>query len=373
MVAHTVRVLIFVLFPLLVWGQSLNLSVSPPTNNNNPSTFLLTGGEVELSSNAIRFLDTGTTFSNYDAIGISRDYSVVSILERTGERGKVTVLNSRGMKLNSFSTVVLSNDDPSLNLYPTNNGNILLRDNISNFTFYSSGKIATSMSSSSQSKDGEKISQVAMSDDQKTVIIYSPKIKRDSNFGSKAQLKMSDGSFKDIFFSSDRYMKTMNVSDDGNMVVAITAKSGTDDQAVILDKYGNKLTTISADENLRNAVFSAENEYVTVYSTGRVMVYSVPDGNSLGATSFSSSVFLAEYFPEDNLILALTGNYAERARVLNNVEFRAVNLKQRSITSKEFSGSLGFIDNINASFDRSGPNEYQLMGSSKRIQIKTNF
>ncbi len=373
MVAHTVRVLMFVLLPLLVWGQSLNLSVSAPTSNNNPSTFLLDNGKVDISSNTIRFFESGTTI-NYDAVGISPDYSIVSILQRTGDRGKITVLNSKGSKLNAFSTVMLSDDDPSLSVYPANNGDVLLRDNISNFTFYKrGGNIATNMSSSSQSEQGEKISQVAMSDNRKTVVVYSPKIKRDSNFGSKAQLKMSDGSFKEIFFSSDRFLKEVNVSDDGNMIAAITAKSGTNDQALIMDKYGNELNTISTDEDLVNVTFSSDNEYVTLYSTGRVMVHSVLDGNSLGATSFGSSIFLADFFPEDNLILALTGSYSATSGVLSNVEFRAVNLKKRSITSEELSGSLGFSDAIKANFNRTSSNEYQLMGGSKRVQIQANF
>jgi hypothetical protein len=259
-------------------------------------------------------------------------------------------------------------------VYPANNGGVLLRDNISNFTFYErEGRIAKSMSSSSQSKQGEQISQVAMSDDRKTVVIYTPKIKRGSHFASKAQLKMANGNFKDIFYSSDRFIKAVAVSDDGNMISVITAKGGTDDQAVIMDKYGNKLHTISADENLVNATFSSDNEYMTLYATGRVMVHSVADGNSLGATSFGSSVFLADYYPEDNLILALTGNYAEDSGVLRNVEFRAINLEQRSITSEEFSSSLGFTEMIKPKFNRSSTNSYELIGGNKRVRIEANF
>lgn len=373
MVAHFARILFLVLFPLVLWGQSLELSVSGPTQNNTPSTFLLENGEVTINSTTVEFLNSGATH-NYDAIGVSPDLSVVAILSRKQDRGEISVLDSEGTALNTYSTVMLSDDDPSLAVYPLNNGSALLQDNITNFTFYDVfGEVSTSTSSSGQSDEGEMISEISMDPNGKTVIIYSPKIKRDSDFGSNAQLKITNGKFEDIFYSSDRFIKNVNVSDDGNMIAIITAQSGSNDQAVIMDKYGNELQTLSTDENLLGASFSSDNEFVSLYADGRVMVHSVLDGSSLGATSFNSTVFLADYFPEDNVILALTGTYSEGAGVLNNVEFRAIHLEKRSITSESFSGSLGFTAAITPKLNRLSANEYKLSGASKEVRIEANF
>lgn len=374
MVASILRILIFVLFPSFVLAQSMDLSVPSPTNNNDSSTFLVEEGEVTIRSNSIRFLNSGKRVSGYDAFGISPDYSVVSLLERTGESGELIVLNSSGDTLNTYSTVSLGEDDPSLGVYPSERGNVLLRDKITNFTFYDTfGEILTNMSSSSQSEEGEAISEVKMNPTGKTVVIYNPKIKRDNNLGSKIQVKKSDNSFKEIFYSSDRFLKDITIADDGNIIVGITAQEGTDDEVIVMDKYGEVFNRISVEESLVGASLSSDNEYLSLYSPGRVMVRSTLNGESKGATSSRSTVFFADYFPEDNIILVLTGSYSEQAGVLNNVEFRAVDLEKRKITSEEFSGSLGFNKAMEPRFERVSSNQYQLLGASKRVKVGVDF
>lgn len=374
MVAYCARILILVLFPSILLGQSLDLSVLSPTKNNSPSTFLLESGEVSIRSNGIRFLSTGNTLTGYEALGVAPDHSIVSVLNQQGDAGQIVVLNSKGDTLNAFSTGRLSRRDPSLAVYPFNNGSVLFQDNIANFTLYNTlGDIAFSLSSSSQTKGGEAISKVAGSPCGKTLVVYNPKIKRGNRLGSKAQVKMTGGEFKNIFQSLERYIKDLSVSDDGNIVTVITAKEGTDDRVIIMDKYGNRLNTISTDEDLIGTSLSGDNEYISLYAGGRVMVHSMLDGERVGATSFRSPVFIADYFPEDNLILALTGSYSEDSGVLNNVEFRAVDLKQREITSEEFTSSLGFSKAISPKFIRLSSGEYRLVGGSKRVRIRSRF
>ncbi|WP_138430225.1 hypothetical protein [Fodinibius saliphilus] len=374
MVTHIFRALILLLLPVTVFGQSLDLSVVPPTTNNSTSTFLLDDSEVVINSTAIRFLESGTTINSYEVLGVSPANTIISVLKRSGEKGQISVYSPDGEKLDEFSSIILGDNDPSIAVYPADNGDVLLRDNIANFTFYGrSGNISDNMSSSSQSKQGEQISEVAISNDQKTMIIYSPKIKRDNNFASQVKLKMANGRFRDIHYSSDRYIKSLELSDDGNVMAVITAKQGSDDQAIIMDRFGNELNTITTDKNLIGASFSADHEFITLYSGGRVMVHNVLSGESLGATSFRSPVFLADYFAEDNLILAVTGNYTTTAGVLSNVEFRGINLKKRSITTEEFGSSVGFLKASDASIERLSADNYQLNGGSKRVRIKADF
>lgn len=374
MVAFALRVLLIVLFPSLLFAQSVSLSASSATQGNDASTFLLDDNEVMITSDRIRFAGSGKTITNFVDASVSADESIVSILQQSGKDGTISVYNARGKLLTSFSTVILSSDDPSKAIYPANNGHVLLRDNITNFTFYNKvGKITASMSSSSQSRDGEKISQVATNKDQSSTVIYSPKIKRGSNFGSKAYYKQAGNNFKNIFSSRDRYLKDVTISEKSDLVVLITAKSGTQDQAVIMDIYGNVLNTISVDDDLEAASLSADLNFVTLYSSTRVMVYSIPEASKIGSTSLDNTVFLADYFPEDNLILALTGNYSAGSGVMSDLSFEAINLEQRSITSEELSGSVGFSEAITPKLIRVSVGNYELKGGSKEISIETNF
>ena len=372
MVAKMFRILVIFLLPSVALGQSLNLSVAEQTAGNNRSTFMLGNSKVTFGSQSVRFLDSDTE-QNYDAVGVSSDNTIISTLTWNDQEGEISLYSPEGEKLNAFSTISLA-DEASFGLYPFNNGNTLLRDKIANFTFYDSfGEIVTSMSSSSQSTQGEAISEVAISAAGNTIVIYNPKIKRNGELGSKAQVRTGVKEFEDIFFSSDRYLKNITISKEGSFIAAITAKQGTDDRVLIMDKYGNELNTISAEEDLKDARFTDDLEQITIYSGGRVMVYNTLSGESLGATSFSAPIMIADYFPEDNLILALTGNYSERSGTLNGIEFRAVNLRQRSIASQQFSGALGLNEAIELRLIRSTGNSYMLKGANKDILIRANF
>ncbi len=374
MVAKTLRILFLFLFPSLVLGQSIELSVSPATSDNNPSTFTLQGDEVTITESNIRFATSGNSITSYKAVGISPDETLLSILKRESGKSKMTVYNTKGQTLMSYSGSQIGAEDPSLSIYPFNNGNLILRENITHFTFYDTlGDIFKTVSNSSGSEQGETISKVVMNPSGQTVVLYNPKIKRGSQLGSKAQVMTAAKDFSNILYSKDRYIKNITVSADGNMIVAITAKSGTEDQVQIMDKFGNNLNTITTDESLTDASLSADLEYVTLYSEQRVMVYSTLDGDSQGATSFRSPVFLADYFPKDNVLLALTGSYSEGSGIIRNASFRAINLEQRSITSKEFSSSLGFSKALTPRFVRTAKGTYRLEGASKQIEIETSF
>lgn len=366
------KILLFLLFPSMALGQSLNISVAEHTADNNISTFTLGNSRVTFGSQSIRFLDSGREQS-FDALGVSSDNNIISTLTWKNQEGEIVLYNPQGKKLTSFSTISLA-DKASFGLYPFSNGHTLLRDKIANFTFYDSfGEIVTSMSSSSQSTEGEAISELATSESGNTVVIYNPKIKRNGELGSKAQVRTGPKQFEDIFFSSDRYLKNVTVSKDGRLIAVITAKQGSDDKVLIMDQYGNELNTIKAEEDLKGVNFTDDLEQVTIYSGGRVMVYNTLSGESLGATSFRSPIMIADYFSDDHLILALTGNYFDRSGRLSNIEFRAINLKQRSIASQNFSGTLGLSQAINLQFIRNSLNSYTLTGANKMIDIRAYF
>lgn len=373
MFATLLRTIIFLLFPAVLFGQSLTISEAQETSGNGASTFLLNEGQLSIDNQTIQFSETNDPVS-YDVFGVSTDRSLVAVLQWNGqEEGEISLFNSRGNELISYETISIS-DEASFGLYPFSNGNAILRDKIANFTFYDSfGEIVTSMSSSSQSEEGEAISEIATSKNGQTVVVYNPKIKRNGQLGSKAQVRSAEEEFTDIYGSSDRYLKNVTVSDDGSLIAVITASQGSDDEVLVMDKYGNEINSFAAEEDLQGVVFSDGLDYLTLYSGGRVMVYSTVDGESLGATSIRSPIKVANYFPEDNTVLVLTGNYSDQTGTLNGAAFRAINLQQRSIASEEFSTPLGFNDSIDAEIIRNSASSYTLKGASKELNISVNF
>ncbi len=91
MVANFLKFILIFCFPIVTVGQSLNLSIDSETNGNDTSTFLLDEGKVSFNSQSIRFLNSGAE-EYYDAVGVSPDKSLVSILSWNGEQGKVLLL-----------------------------------------------------------------------------------------------------------------------------------------------------------------------------------------------------------------------------------------------------------------------------------------
>ena len=372
MITKLLKLVLILCFPAATLAQSLNVSVDSETSKHGTSTFLLKKGKVTFNSQAVRFQTSGTEVP-FKSVGISADKSVVSILSWKGEEGEVSLYNSQGKKLFDYQSITLA-DEASFGIYPFGNGNSIVRDKIANFTFYDTfGEIITNISNSSQSEGGEAISEVASSESGETVVLYNPQIKRNGTLGSKAQVRIGPEQFEDIYFSGDRYLKDVTVSDDGSLISLITAREGTSDQVEIVDKFGNELNTISADEDLKGVNFTKNLKQLTIYSGGRVMVHNTLNGESLGATSMRSPVIVANYFPEDNLILVLTGNFSERSAILNSVNFRAINLEQRSITSQKISTALGISNAIDVEFKRNGANSFTLEGANKKVNIRANF
>jgi hypothetical protein len=214
---------------------------------------------------------------------------------------------------------------------------------------------------------------MAMSPNRETVVIYTPKIRRNGKLGSKAEVMLSNGDFETIYFSNDRILNYLGISETGNLVAAISSAQGGDNQVLIMDKFGNELNTITSRENLIGASFSDNGEFITLYSDQRVLVFATMTGERLGSTSFRSPVLVADYFPEDDVILTLSGDYYESTGIINNAEFRAVDLEQRELASQEFSGALGFNHTMKPKFIRTGNGEYKLMGANKRVTISVNF
>ena len=370
------KFILFLLLPAVGSAQSLTLSIDNSTAGNGYSTYRLGESNVTFSRNSIRFGESRAEFSDFMTFGVTPDLTSVGILQNTVDGAKAYVLDAAGDTLAAYPTISLNYDDPSLAIYPLNSGAALIRNNIANFTLYNSlGTIVSSGSGSSQSEEGESISEVAMDANGKTILIYVPKIKQNGGgaVGSKANLLLDNNSTESIFYSDSREIAYGGVSDNGQFVVLITAAAGTDDRVRIMDRYGNDLNTITTDEDLSAAELTSDGRFIMVRSSSRVLVFSTMGGERLGSTSFRSTLLTARYFPEEGIILGITGNRVQNTEVASEIEFHAIHIERREIARRELDGGLGVSPKIGLILERTGAGRYRMLGASKVITLHASF
>jgi hypothetical protein len=361
--------------PLGLLGQSLHFSTEGKTANNNPTVFSLSDdNKVEIRSNSITFMDSGKSLSSHLAAGFSPDRSIVGVLNSSGEQAEISLLSASGDTLNSYSSISIKSNDPSLDVYPLNSGALLLRSNIMNFAMYDGyGNTGTTITSGSNSEEGETISEVRSSTDGATTIIFTPKIKRGEQLGSKVDLLDMDNQLVRIFEHQERFIKELQVSEDGKWITIITGADGTNDRVLVMDRYGNEIGSFSPEEELEGAELSRDASHITLFSSKRVRVYNVLSGERLGSTSIQDPAFYADFFPEDQMILILSGDYSDTSGILNSAEIKAVDLARRDIVSNSLSEALGFYEGFEIDIIRLSSNQYKLKGANKELTINVSF
>lgn len=355
-------------------AQSFTVKTVDNTARNGTDIFNLAQGKVSFQGAGIQFISGNNTVANYRAYGVSGERNLLAFLKGSSENTTVTMVNSLGNTLNEFDAVTIPAGDPSAAVYPSNPGEVLVRSNIAGFHFYDTfGELITNVSSSSQSEGGESISEAAMSGDGETVVLYTPKIKRDGQLGSQVQYVDRSMNLQSMYFSTERYIKTLKVACNGQFVIFVTASEGTQDRIHITDRYGNELSTFSTDEELIGIGLSEEAQTVTAYSERRVLILDALSGERMAGTSFRSDLITVDYFAEDNTIVALTGSYNAESGIADNLDVHAIDIERRAVERKAYEGSIGLNEVIGYGFTRLGSYHYKLEGASKHLDLLVSF
>lgn len=356
--------------------QSMSIQAIGGSANNNVSTFSMEGGEVRFGSGQVSFRESASALTAFRDVDVSPDYALLAALKQGagGSGSRTLILHPSGDTLSAYDAVNLSAGDPSVGVYVSSNGRVLVRDNIANFNFYNPmGMHIANVSGSSESKGGETISEVAADPAWKTVVLYVPKIKRGDAVGSQVQVLNKQNRLHSIFNSGQRSIKAAEVTDNGQFVMLLTEQSGTDNRIHIMDRFGNDLNTITSDEPLSGARLSDDGAWITAYSQSRVLVLNALTGERLGSTSLRSPIVEAAYFPEDEVILAMTGDYSEGTGIVNNTEFHAIDLGQRKVQRQEYGAALGLNEAVDFGFVRNGRHDYRLTGTSRTLRIRVSL
>src|SRR5699024_5662527 len=196
------------------------------------------------------------------------------------------------------------------------------------------------------------VTEVVMSPGRQTVVLYTPKIKRAHTLGSKAELLTVNQELRRIFESDNRYLKSVGISGDGNILALLTAAEDSKDRVLILDKFGNNIRRLAAVEDLTGIRLSDSGRYVTLASENRVRVYNTENGDRVGSTRVRDPVYLADYFPDDELLLILSGRYSAESKILSGSKVKAVSFELGKIISRDGPASLQFHEAFSAEFHR---------------------
>lgn len=344
---------------LTIQAQSLSISESRATSGLSTDQFLIAGHILNISNGI------PGSFS----IPVTGDVNALTAMSGTLSQESITIFSGSSSKLITESYT--RDDDSSLKLYVKANGAFILRENIANFLFYGTdGRVKQSISNSSQSQDGESISELAADPAFKTVVLYNPKILRGGKEGSRARVVNQNYTTTNVFYNESRVIRFIKVSDDGQFLAIATYDDNSEDEVTITDRFGNELNTLSFDQNILDVNFTPDGRYLTIRSNGRAAVHSVITGERTGSTSFRSTLHFADYIPQDNMIIALTGD--KTGSVINDVEVHAVNVSARSIDRQSYGESLGISDSIPVQLTRTAPNSYTLTGLSKILNLRYN-
>lgn len=340
-------------------AQAIQVSESASTRAFSSDQFLVAGHQVDIS-------DRGLSSASHSSLSSVSGVSV--ILE---DNSSVELFGGAGSPLNEVEYET-EPGDASFKLYVKPNGGFIIRENIANFLFYGpNGSVQNSVSNSSQSTEGESVSELAAGPMFKTVVLYNPKIISDGVEQSRARVIDDRGVATNIFYDSQRAIKSVEVSDNGQFVAIVTAAEGSDDQVSIVDRFGNELGEFTFNQNVEAVTFSPEGRFITIRSNSRVGVYSVISGEREGSTSFRNTLQYAAYVPEDANIIAVTAD--RTGDELSNIEFHAINLAARSIERQGYSGRLGVSDYLPISMERTGNNSYTFSGWNKVLNVSVRF
>ncbi len=302
-------------------------------------------------------------------LSITTAQSSHSSIEATVSGNGIQVLEADGSELFGAEYTIAAND-PSVAVYPLQDGSFIVRENIANFLVYDSfGKVLKSISNSTQSEGGEAISELAMDWAGKTIVVYNPKVRVNGVEGSRGRIISATGPDIDVYYSQDRTLSNVEVSANGEFIAFVSAKEGSDDEVQLMDRFGNILATISFDQPVKGVSFSENGLYATIYSGGRAAAYQVRSGDRVGSTSFrNTTVVFAGYDPVDKTIIGLTGSGSS---TLSDVQLHAVNVTARKIARENSDQSFSIMSQI--SMERISSGRYKIKGLDKELTLRASF
>ncbi|MEO1022920.1 MAG: hypothetical protein AAFW89_10295 [Bacteroidota bacterium] len=284
----------------------------------------------------------------------------------------IFIAHVTGNTLQAVSYNGISGGDESLAIYGLLDGGFVVRENVVNFSIYDSfGALITSISNSSNSEEGESISELAMDPNGKTIVFYTATIIQSGKKGSVARVVQGNKAVG-FYYDDAREISTVEVSQNGELIGIINHRDGEDYQVQIFDRFGNEISTISFDREIKGVTFSDNGLNATVFSSGRVGVYTLKNANRIASTSFrGGNLIRAAFFPEENTIVGVLGDMNENR--VQDMKIRAVNIKSRTIKEQPYREALMYSPVVDIMLVRDRAYSYRINGFSRELSIDITF
>jgi len=351
-----------------IHAQSLTVSPVQQHANYNQNTFPLYNSNLVIGSNSLQIDDVTIDFPQSWAS--SNQGKKVSVLMNRGDLYLMN-MDASGNRIVENRLEFFDPSDPTLDLYAFDDGRSIIRDNVANFTFFdAAGELMFSYSNSSQSVDGERESQLSSDSQGRTVVLYNPVIAFGNNTGSIANVIYGEEESFEIFRDTQREIRQLNVSSDGAYITILAANSS-GSHLYLFDRFGNELYQYQTDDELQGVSLSPEANYLTKYSSGRVQVFNVKTGESMGSTSSRNSILYAAYIPQDETVIILGGSLS--GRNITDPSVTAVHLGLRQITRNEINLSLSTLDTNAIHIVKTEGGSYHLTGLNKNLSLQARF
>lgn len=349
-----------------LFSQSINIESAQSSYSAN--TFSAGNGTATVSGN--QFVLGSAKIANPEAWSFSSSNRRASFLQRSNGIN-LSSYNADGSALIDQNLEFFNATDNTINTYQFDDGSVILRDNVANFSFLNAkGQTAYQVSNSSGSTDGEQESQLASNPLGTTIVLYNPVIAYGSETGSRAQLVYGDQETNVFFSSREDEIKDVRVSENGEFITIVTVGSG-GNTATVYDRFGNELFQRTSDEDLIGATLSDQATHLTIYSSGRVQVYEIPSGERLGSASSRSSIIFAGYDPDAQTIIALGGSL--NGLRIEEPEITAVSISQREIAREDVPFAISTLDLSRLNISTTDSNSYEISGLNRDLLVDVAF
>lgn len=354
--------------PALLISQNINIKPVAEHSSNNANTFSAGDGTIIISGN--RFVLGSAEIVNPAAWSLSSSNRRAAFLER--DNGvNLESYNSEGEILVEENLEFFTPSDNTINTYQFDDGRIILRDNVANFSFLNAkGDLAYSLSNSSGSSEGERESQLASDPSGNTIVIYNPVISFGAETGSRARIVYGDRDETVFFNSRNEEISNIRVSDNGAFITILSGGSRPN-RVSVFDRFGNQLFQQTFDEDLTGVTLHKGATHLTIYSSGRVQVYEIPGGERIGSASSRSSLIYADFDPDSQTIIALGGTL--NGMNIENPEITAVSISQRKIARQEVPFALSVLDRDRIGISTVGSQSFEIYGLNRHLLVDIQF
>lgn len=235
-------------------------------------------------------------------------------------------------------------NDPTFDFIPLLDGGFVTRTNVSIFEkFDANNRLIHTLSNSSGSALGEGVSEWHTNQRQLLWVLTNPLIKTAQGEGSSASIWDGDQT-KNLFYSATDKIEAVGISDNGFFVAIVTAsRTNGNGKIAVFDRQANALMDIEVDDDFEaiGVEFSDDDEFITIFSTKRAVVYGLPSGKKYGSTSFRDTVIDVELDYKTLTLYTLTGNLG--ATSLDDIEVRKVDFKVGKMVKTPVEKSLNRI------------------------------